>query len=287
MFYLNDFLERIHVDTKVTRLLRHDIRGTAAWKRGGKDAFGCFASFQKRGPKAPYAGAEIACHFLQGPPLANGDATAMFLGLTRINANWEWDGIKLPAIQDAEIITREREILKEERNNEGVDAFDLSWIDQGQEYAERLLVNWGAGTRTWSQWPTKQNKPILELRLQSHEPPFPGFSNFTGRISEILTLPQSWQNILRSECGVYLLVTDKGEQYVGSACGENGFLGRWTNYAANGHGGNKLLRKNGYRDYSVSILEIVPRNAPEDDVLKRESLWKIKLGSRVHGFNAN
>ena len=287
MFYLNDFLERIHVDTKVTRLLRHDFRGTAAWKRGGKDAFGCFASFQKQGPKPPYAKAEIACHFLQGPPLANGDATAMFLGLTRINASWEWDGIKLPAIQDAEIIREERRILREKPSNERVDAFDLSWMDQGQEYAERLLVNRGVGTRTWSQRPTKQNKPILELRLQSQEPPFPGFSGFTGRISEIFTLPQSWQNNLKSECGVYLLVTENGEQYVGSASGENGFLGRWTNYLANGHGGNKLLIKHGHRDYSVSILEIVPRNMAENDVIERESHWKRKLGSRVHGLNAN
>lgn len=280
MFYLNDFMERIHVDTKVTRLLRHNFRGTAAWKRGGKDAFGCFASFQKRGPRSPYAKAEIACHFLRGPTLVNGDKTALFLGLTHINDRWEWDGIRLPAIQDAEIIS-------EERNNKGLDAFDLSWIDQGQDYAERLLVNWGQGARGWSQWPSRQNKPILELRLQSQEPPFPGFSNFRERISKIFTLPQSWQNSLQSECGVYLLVTDQGDQYVGSAYGENGFLGRWANYAANGHGDNKLLKKNGHRDYSVSILEIVPINMAKEDVFKRESHWKIKLGSRVHGLNAN
>lgn len=281
MFFLNDFLASIDIDTNVTRLLRHDIRGLAAWKRGGKDAFGCFASFQRR-DKSPYSGAEMACHFVPGPSLLNGDATAIFLGLTRINESWEWDGRRLPAIQDAEIISRER-------GNENLNAFDLSWLDQGADYAERLLVNWGApsSTRAWSQWSFRQNKQILELRLQPNEPPFPGFSDFNSRISEILTLPQSWQNALRSVSGVYLLVTDKGDQYVGSASGEDGFLGRWTNYAANGHGGNLLLRKHGHQDYSVSIVEIVSKTMSDKEILERERQWKIKLGSRVHGLNAN
>lgn len=45
--------------------------------------------------------------------------------------------------------------------------------------------------------------------------------------------------------GVYLLVADDGAQYVGSASGQDGFIGRRVGYATSGHGGNVILRKRG------------------------------------------
>ena len=68
---------------------------------------------------------------------------------------------------------------------------------------------------------------------------------------------------------------------------QDGFLGRWANYAAKGHGGNVLLRRCGYRDYLVSILEIASTDMGLGDILAREQHWKTKLGARVHGLNLN
>ena len=281
MFYFQDFLTRFELDVKETRLLRHDHRGLVAWRRGGFQKFGCFASFQRR-KQSPYSGTQLACHFVPGPTLPDRDATGLFVGITRINDRWNWDGRRLPAIQDPEII-------ESERDRQDVHAFDLEWLERSFAYSERILVRWGApaSARAWSQWAERGQKEILELRLDRREPPFPGFSRFISKISEIPVLPQAWQAVLASVRGVYLLVSEGGEQYVGSATGQEGLLGRWMVYAANGHGGNVLLRQRGHRDYSVSILEVASPDMSREDIIAREGHWKDKLGARANGLNAN
>ena len=281
LFYFHEFLARLDLDVERTRLLRHDNRGLIAWRRGGFDKFGCFASFQRSAP-SPYAGAKFACHFMPGPVLTDGEATGLFIGITQINDVWDWDGGRLPAIQDPEM-------LEIERGHPNVQAFDLEWLGAGLHYSERILVRWGASasTHAWSQWATRRPKEILELRLDRREPPFPGFSNFRCQTSEVPMMPQAWQGALASVQGVYLLVSEAGEQYVGSATGSEGFLGRWLDYAANGHGGNVLLKQRGHRDYTVSILEVASPDMSRNDILAREFHWKNKLGARAHGLNGN
>lgn len=279
MFEFNEFLAKTGIDPERVRLLRHDVNGLAAWRRGGHQTFGCFASFQKR-TTAPYGGADLACHFLPAPNFADGSMTALFIGVTRILDRWEWDGNRLPRLRDDAIITQET-------NFENVDAFDLEWLPDGADFAERIVINWGRGARAWSQWAHRNVKPILELRLQRQEPPFPGFAAFIARIGEIPTFPQSWVGALENVRGVYLLVTDSGEQYVGSATGADGFIGRWRQYLGNGHGGNVLLRAAGHRDYTVTILDLASPDMALEDILAREAFWKAKLGARAHGLNAN
>ncbi len=280
MFNFKEFLEKLEPPIETVRLLRHDQRGVAHWQRG-PGAFASFASFQKQNP-SPYAGATIASHFIPGPTLPDGSATALFLGSTRILDQWSWDGTRLPAFHD-------EQVLQGEHGKPDLDAFDLEWIEEGQEFSERILIRWGApsSTRAWSQWSHRQPKEILEIRLTAHEPPFPGFSGFMRRLSEIAYLPQSWQAALASVGGVYLLVTDDGRQYVGSATGQDGFMARWRDYIANGHGGNLLLKQHGHRDYSVSILEVASPDMSWMEILAREAFWKTKLGAKAHGLNAN
>ncbi|WP_373636933.1 GIY-YIG nuclease family protein [Yoonia sp. BS5-3] len=206
--------------------------------------------------------------------------TALYVGTTLITDQWAWDGDRLPHIQDMEIIDGEM-------GRENVDAFDLEWIEQGSEYAERLLINWGPGGRAWSQRAHRMQKAILEIRLQAEEPPFPGFSGFLSRISEIPRFPQAWAGSLEGARGVYLLVADNGDQYVGSATGLGGFMGRWRQYLLNGHGGNVRLREAGQQDYQVAILEVASPDMSLGDILAREAFWKTKLGVRAHGLNAN
>ncbi|WP_195821702.1 GIY-YIG nuclease family protein [Roseobacter sp. MH60115] len=279
MFDFNDFLRKLDMNPAQIRLLRHDQRGAAAWRRGGALAFGCFASFQTR-ENSPYRGTDVVCHFLPAPSLPDGDATALFLGTTRITDRWDWDEVRMPALLDPDVI-------QTEFGRQNLEAFDLEWLEAGQEYAERILIRWGTGTRAWSQWANKQPKEILELRLHAKEPAFPGFSEIRARISDIPTFPQSWIGALESVRGIYLLVTDQGEQYVGSASGADGFMGRWRSYLANGHGGNVLLREGRHRDYTVSVLEIASPDMATADIIARETFWKQKLGARAHGLNAN
>ena len=167
--------------------------------------------------------------------------------------------------------------------------FDLQRDSRLDAYRGRLLVDWGGGERAWVQYADRRNKAIIELCRVIEEPLFPGFAHFTASLHEVDGLPRSWVESLRSTRGVYLLThVSSGQQYVGSAIGGDGLIGRWRFYA-DGHGGNVALKELGHpaSEYRVSILETVGSAAVTDDIYALESLWKEKLGSRVIGLNRN
>ncbi|MBI1381728.1 MAG: GIY-YIG nuclease family protein [Planctomycetaceae bacterium] len=168
-------------------------------------------------------------------------------------------------------------------------SFDLQRMPELDEYAGRVIVDWGGGGRAWVQYAHRRDKPILELRRKAVEESFPGFARFTCRLDEVDGLPMTWQEPLRGTRGIYLLVERAtGAQYVGSATGSGGFLGRWKQYA-NGHGGNAGLRELmlDAHEYDVCILETAGSGAELEDVYAIETLWKQKLGSRARGLNRN
>jgi GIY-YIG catalytic domain len=156
------------------------------------------------------------------------------------------------------------------------------------EYIGRLWIEWGPGYRSWIQRGDRVPKPIIELRRTFVEDPFPGFSALIINLSEIETIPTGWKEALRVTCGIYLLTCPRTrEQYVGSASGTNGFIGRWREYFASGHGGNVGLKSRDPSDYRVSILETVGSSATPGELLALESRWKDKLQSRDMGLNRN
>ncbi|MEC9434547.1 MAG: GIY-YIG nuclease family protein [Pseudomonadota bacterium] len=277
MFDFTEIVERLGLAPSTTRLLRHDRIGQA-WLRNGRDRFGAFVSYQFAA-NSPYAKAEAACHFVPGPTTPDGRLTALFAGATRILGRRPWTGVERPALHHPDVI---------ETSESPIEVFDLAWIDAFEPWEHRVLIDWGGSARSWSQWADRQRKPILELRATAADPPFPGFVDFLENVRDVPLLPQAWQAALASVGGVYLLAClDSGRLYVGSATGAEGFLSRWTSYAADGHGGNLLLRQAGKRDYLVSVLEVASPSASPTDLLTRESFWKRRLGTRAHGLNAN
>src|SRR3546814_4315038 len=68
-------------------------------------------------------------------------------------------------------------------------------------------------------------------------------------------------------------------EHVSSAYGEDGFLGRWTGYARDGHGGNIGLTSRELSDYQVSILEVCGRSEErrggKEGVSKRGFRWSL------------
>ncbi|WP_236846933.1 GIY-YIG nuclease family protein [Campylobacter devanensis] len=92
---------------------------------------------------------------------------------------------------------------------------------------------------------------------------------------------------------MYLIVDTKtGKKYVGSAYGDNMLLGRWRNYIANGHGGNKLLKSLDFEyikeNFKYSILEIFKSSVDDEIIINRESFWKEVLLTRTEfGYNDN
>lgn len=126
---------------------------------------------------------------------------------------------------------------------------------------------------------------------------FPGFKAVNLNKDELDIVIRdalaSWRAALSNVAGVYLITdTASGRLYVGSAYGEEGIWGRWSNYSASGHGGNKqlvrLLEEYGpakARDFRFSILEIADVHASKNEILQRESHWQRILMSRAHGLN--
>ena len=84
-----------------------------------------------------------------------------------------------------------------------------------------------------------------------------------------------------------------GKQYIGSASGPEGILGRWRDYAASGHGGNKQLKKlvqgneSYVHNFRYTILQTLPKTITKKEIISFESLYKNKLGSKVFGLNEN
>ena len=257
-----DLLERRGIDPETARIVRHNREGAARWGEG-RGAFEAYAAGQSANSN-PYLNADVACQFIP-IHLGGGRQGALFVGA---------HAIEHPTYEVGE--TRLR--------------FGLRRVEALEDLSERVIVAWSettAGTRTWSQWSARQRKPIVELRPENYEAAFPGFGELLISSDDLSTMPTMWRAALESVKGVYLLVEDAtGKQYVGSAQGSRGFLGRWLGYD-NGANGNKGLADLIEKKFTISILEVVSTTMSPDEIVRREGLWKRKLGSRVHGLNLN
>jgi hypothetical protein len=170
-----------------------------------------------------------------------------------------------------------------------------------EDLTERLVVRWGGGARSWGQWlHRKGNKEISELLPAHYVMEFPGFHEVSLGYSQLRDIishsdaHREWHRMLSSVSGVYVILdTVSGTQYVGSAYGQGGILGRWRCYTKNPSGGNKrikeLLTENPGRHehFQFSILRVLEPGSTKEQVIAQETLTKRKLGSRAFGLNEN
>lgn len=178
--------------------------------------------------------------------------------------------------------------------------YELAELPGFDDLVDRLVVDWGSATRMWHQWFRPKEKLVVELLPRGYVKEFPGFLNVVLTYRELVdvvkhpTANREWHRRLASVAGVYLVLDTKtGKQYVGSASGEGGLLGRWSSYALNGHAGNKQLQvlaeedRTSIYNLQFSVLQTVDRSLSRAEVLALEQLHKVKLGSRAHGLNGN
>ena len=146
-----------------------------------------------------------------------------------------------------------------------------------------------------------RSKPIIEIFPPGRcIQPFADYLDFSlthAELNELFLNPaahRDWHASLSAVAGVYLILAETtGHQYVGSAYGLDGIWGRWQQYAANGHGNNKLLRDLIQNDpaypnaFRYSLLQVLPKTLKDSEVVRWETQYKIKLGSRATGLNAN
>jgi len=170
-----------------------------------------------------------------------------------------------------------------------------------QDFADlenRVVFKWGSSPRAWHQ--RLGPREVVEILPPGYVREFPGFDDTLlsyAELQAIIAQPaanREWHRALGSVAGIYLITdTRDGRQYVGSAIGKDGLLGRWSGYARDGHGGNKLLRAlladdvEAARHFRFSILRAMPVTVTPNEVLASEVIHKRKLDSRAFGLNSN
>lgn len=241
----NDLLRLEDVDPKDVRLVRHQIANLS----GNRTLYDLWKSH----PQAleEYQRVQRGKEFVVGNIVASFVVTpaphqrTLFIGLYSVR------GVALAAPGSTDAVTGEP--------TSGWQLYDLVPDDRLRGYAGKLVIDWGKGHLAWKQLASKQNKSVLEIRTEPDPPPFPGFERFRCLIHELSSIPDGWKDRLASVKGVYLLIEQtSGRQYVGSATGDKSLWGRWQDYAANGHGGDKELKALHDPRYQVAVLQAVP-----------------------------
>lgn len=182
----------------------------------------------------------------------------------------------------------------------GEGRFDL--VDAGlmSDLAGRLVIDWGTGTRSWWQRGSQAERKAVLSILERQVPPFPGFERLVltfAELEDVVSQPRrysAWHTPMRAVNAIYLIAnTVTGKLYVGSAQGDGGLLGRWSDYVTTYHGGNKKLiaeiqaDPSSFTNFQFSVLQVMPKTATPEEVLTMENLFKRKMLSIPFGLNAN
>lgn len=177
--------------------------------------------------------------------------------------------------------------------------YDLERDRRFDHLRDRLVIEWGGSTRAWFQNLT--NKPVLAIEEPGRRLPvfddYLGFSLTHAQLVDLFANEEAhrdWRGALTAVAGIYLILAEpSGDLYVGSACGSDGIWGRWREYARAGHGNNALLRRLVAGDatypgaFRFSVLQVLPQTMSRDEIIRREQLFKEKLGTRATGLNLN
>ena len=171
-------------------------------------------------------------------------------------------------------------------------------IEGFEDLKERVIVRW-ENAISWHQW-IKNKMEVVEISPGLHYKHFTDYFDIILNFKElkeiIINQYKEWHVALSSVKGIYLITdTLSGKLYVGSAYGEDGIWGRWKNYVAtNGHGGNKMLKslidedwEYAEKHFQFSVLMLLQKTITTDEAIKKEQLFKQKLGSNSFGLNNN
>ncbi|MFR0568997.1 GIY-YIG nuclease family protein [Bifidobacterium apri] len=209
--------------------------------------------------------------------------------------------VRMPG--DRWLFTTMKTIIKDNGVTNGVAYEGEEWKSLSPLYG-RLVVKYHS---TFQQPVVFANTVMKDLEVLEILPdpfledPFPGYDRVRldyPHLQRILDRqPRDWVAALEHQKGVYV-ITDMatGKLYVGSATAKEGMLlKRWSDYVANGHGGdvalieviNTLGMDYVRENFQYSLLENYNARVDDHVILERESWWKDTLDSRKHGYNRN
>lgn len=180
------------------------------------------------------------------------------------------------------------------------EVLDLSYVSEFKPLEEKIVIDWGKSTVSWHQYYC-QIKGVIRIEegisKADGTPVFKSYPEVVLNHRQLVKVlnDRDWEKLLKAVNCIYLIVDkSNGKTYVGCTYGSKRIFGRWSDYAADGHGGNVELKKlidkdNQYHTHNFqwTILEILPSNIAQEEAVKREDLWKKKILSREHGYNKN
>lgn len=290
----NDLLRSHGIDPASVAVLRHSFSDTnknrtLLWVANERpDLFDAFQSVQDKtveGAMERLNGRGYVAAFV-----GDGAGRALFVGLFCIVSSVPMRPDEIFTLPGYEEIHEIGLMTRDEYSNEFHRKFEMRSHPEFASWKGRLVVKWPPPERSWYRKAATNSMTVLALHETSKmDPPVPPWTEISLSWEQLNTLPQSWKNALMHWRGIYFIHdSNGGAGYVGSAYGDQNLLGRWLNYAASGHGGNKRLRNRDPKNFRFSILQLL---SPVDDlpsVVHVETSWKMRLCTRgEHGLNEN
>ena len=293
--HLNDLLNGKGIDPRQVLVLRHrpnepELNKVLPWLAAEEpDVFNAYQQTQgERVERAMQAmtGNGYVASFLGREP-----GKALFVGLYSIGASKPlsreefW---RVPAYVKLKAFGMRG--FADERATASVLWFNLALTDFYAHWKGKLIVGWPPPERSWWRRAHRNEIPVLAVLEDSAlDAAMKKWDEIEFTWEELRILPTRWRSKLNEWRGIYFIFdTRDGKGYVGSAYGETNLLGRWENYAARGHGGNRLLRQRDPRSFRFTILELVSPTMNPSDVIRLESSWKQRLHtSAPRGLNDN
>lgn len=292
---LNDLLGRANIDPRHVLVFRHrpnepELNKVLPWLAAEEpDVFNAYQQTQgERVERAMQAmrGTGYTASFIGREP-----GKALFVGLYSIgesNPLSREEFWKVPAYVQLKAFGMRG--FAEERATASVLWFDLKLTHFYANWKGKLIVGWPPPERSWWRRAHRNEFPVIAVLEDSAlDAALPEWDEIEFTWEELRVLPTRLKFKLSDWRGVYYIfdsIERKG--YVGSAYGESNLLGRWLNYAAHGHGGNRLLRQRDPGNFRFTILELVSPTMDPHEVIRLESSWKQRLHTRApYGLNDN
>ncbi|MCP3163143.1 GIY-YIG nuclease family protein [Myxococcus qinghaiensis] len=287
MFELNDALERLHLPPARTLVLRNAVSelGEAIyWIADERPELFC-AYQHTQGPQLTGAmkGAQyiVSC-------IGHSPDRAVFVGVYEIMGGRLIDAAQFNALPEHQELARNGYGMLADSDTAW--AFDLQARPFMETWKGKLVFGWPGGTRSWWRHAGRNRFPIEALVEESIiTRRIPPWQELVLTWAQLALLPTSWRTLLSQWRGIYFIHDERRRLgYVGSAAGAENLLGRWLDYAASGHGGNKLLRQSQPADLRFSVLERTSPDMAVREVVSLEQTWKRRLHTHTHyGLNEN
>lgn len=213
---------------------------------------------------------------------------AAFVGLYRMQRVRDLSQkqyLSIPAVQE------ERRIqgITSPPNKQVITWFDLELTEFYSNWKGKLIIHWPSPEISWSRWAAPNSFSIEAIHAESvFTKAITDWRELDLTWDDLRAIPSTWQNALSQWRGIYFIFDSKtGKGYVGSAYGADNLFGRWLNYAKTGHGGNRWLKECDPKHLRFSILERMSPDASAEEIIYRESSWKVRLHTRESGLNGN